>query len=317
MLESLRRVPLATRAALLAAALLLLLLPLYAVSYWVEFWYFFFLLLTLAGSYDIVGGHMGYINLGHSTFFGLGAYAFGITLFHGWGLGAAFLFSGLVPVAFAALISIPFFRLRGAYFALATLSLIFLMELLANNLVFLTMGADGLSITPEDRLIPVYYISFALALLTIGTVASIARSRFGLALRSIREDEAIARAVGINTTLYKALGLMLSALFPGLMGGVFMWHESFLVPPDAFGLEIAFVPIVMAMLGGTGAVLGPVVGALFVTGIEEILWTRLAYLHLAAYGVALILVGVFMPGGLVRAAPVRRLLSRAFGGLRI
>ncbi|MFQ6111911.1 MAG: branched-chain amino acid ABC transporter substrate-binding protein, partial [Nitrospinota bacterium] len=74
--------------ALLVAALLLVLLPLYAVSYWVEFWYFFFLLLTLAGSYDIVGGHMGYINLGHSTFFGLGAYAFGITFFHGWGLGA-------------------------------------------------------------------------------------------------------------------------------------------------------------------------------------------------------------------------------------
>ena len=285
----------------------LLAMPQLFVSYYVQLTYAIFLYTTLAASYDLVGGHMGYMNLGHAIFYGLGTYAFGIAFKADGGLVGGLAAAAAVAVVFAAAMSYPFFRMRGAYFALGTLGLIFLMELLSLNLRGITQGAHGLDITPGDRLNPVYYLGLALMVLTLATVYLVARSRYGLALRSIREDEEAAASFGIDVMRYKTMTLMLSGLLAGLMGGLNMWHESYINPEEAFGLEIAFVPIVMAMVGGTGRVAGPVVGVIIVYLIQEVLWTRVGFLQMAMYGFLLMVVGILMPGGVVRYLRLDRL----------
>jgi branched-chain amino acid transport system permease protein len=285
-------------------------LPLYVGSYFITFTILLFMYTILAESYDIVGGYLGYMNMGHASFFGIGAYSFGLLLNSGLGLPLSFFVSTIIVAAFAVLISYPFFRLRGAYFALATFGLIKLLELLAFNLKGLTGGSEGLTVASGYRIIPVYYMSFFLCAATIYTAHRISRSRLGLAFVSIREDEEVARAFGINTYRYKTTALIISSIFAGLMGGLYIWNIIFINPTAVFGLEIALVPIAMALLGGSGTVLGPIVGSLFITLVEELLWTKVPYLHLAVYGMVIAFVGLFMPGGLMRTRAAKSLLGK-------
>lgn len=298
---------------LLALSGMLVLLPLAQIdarNYWLQVLTFLFLNIVLAQSYDIVGGQMGYINLGHITFFGVGAYAFGILFNQGAGLlGSLVLAAGLV-VAFAALISYPFFRLRGAYFSLAAFGLLKLMEHLTINLGWLTGGSNGLKIAPADRVVPVYYLSLGVVAAVLLAAWLLGRSRLGLAMQTIREDEEVARDFGVPTFRVKAQALMLSSVFPGLMGGLYTWNINFIDPGQVYGLKIALTPIAMAMLGGSGLLIGPVLGAVFLYAAEEVIWTKVAHLQGAMLGLVIVLVGLFMPGGLARLAPVQRLLGR-------
>jgi branched-chain amino acid transport system permease protein len=159
-------------------------------------------------------------------------------------------------------------------------------------------------------MLPAYYLVLAVAGGTMVLSHFVARSNFGLALFSIREDEEVARAFGVPTTLYKGLALVISSVPASLMGGVYVWNMTYISPPSVFGLEIALSPIVMAMLGGTGIMVGPLVGAVFITLVQEFLWTQVPYFHLAMYGTVLILLGLFLPGGLVRTRWVRPVIQR-------
>ena len=195
--------PLIPLFALVAAGLILLALPWTVGSYalvWIMLLCVYF---TLAASYDIVGGYMGYMNLGHSTFFGLGAYTAAILLNLGQNLAVAVVGGTVVTALFAALISYPIFRLRGAYFALGTFGMISLMAVLSNNLRDLTGGSGGISTPPGDHTVGAYYLSVLIAFGTLIMSYGISRSRLGLALFSIREDEEAARALGTPTNFYK------------------------------------------------------------------------------------------------------------------
>jgi branched-chain amino acid transport system permease protein len=174
----------------------------------------------------------------------------------------------------------------------------------------LTGGAAGLSLPSGDRLMPAYYLSLAVAIGSVALVVLVSRTRLGLALMSIREDEAVAAVFGVHGFRFKALGLLLSAIPPGLIGGVYSWQLTYINPSIVFGLEIALVPIVMAMLGGVGHVWSPVLGAFFIiTLTEELLWTKMPALHLTTYGVILLLVGFYLPGGLIRWRWLTHVLS--------
>ena len=159
-------------------------------------------------------------------------------------------------------------------------------------------------------MIPMYYLSLLLVVAVIAVSYLITRSRLGLAMASVREAEQIAFDFGVPVQRIKTTAMVISASFAGLMGGFYTWYTIFINPSMVFGTEIALLPVAMAMLGDSGVIIGPVIGAVFLLIVEETLWTRLAYLHTAAYGLVILCVGLFMPGGLVRLGPFRRFLVR-------
>jgi branched-chain amino acid transport system permease protein len=290
--------------------LFLLVFPAFNMPYLNTFLIILFLYVLLAESYDLLGGYTGYMNLGHIAFFGIGAYTFGILWNKGLPLYLSFASGGIAAVVFALLISFPFFRLRGAYFSLAAFALVKLMEHLTLNLPSLTHGSDGLKVLEGNRMIPMYYLSLLLVVAVIATSYLITRSRMGLAMASVREQEEIASDFGVPVLRTKTTAMVIAASFAGLMGAFYTWYTIFINPEMVFGTEIALMPIAMAMLGGSGVIIGPVIGAIFLFIVEETLWTKMAYLHTAAYGLVILLVGLFMPGGLVRLHPIRRALVK-------
>jgi branched-chain amino acid transport system permease protein len=282
------------------AVAFLVILPWVGFSYALVWVFFLAVYVTLALSYDVVGGYLGYMNLGHCTSFGVGAYTTAIMLNKGFGLALSLGSAVLVAAAFAAVVAYPLFRLRGAYFALATFGLISLVEVITTNLRDLTGGSGGISTPPGNHIVPAYYLSLGVAIGTMMLSHGLARSRFGLALFSIREDEEVARAFGVPTSFYKWLSLIISSVPASLVGGIYVWNMTYISPSSVFGLEIALSPIVMAMLGGSGIMVGPLLGAIFITLMQELLWTKVAYFHLTMYGLLLVGLGMFMPGGIVR-----------------
>lgn len=279
--------------------------------YHISFLFFLCLSIVLTATYDIGAGYMGYLNLGHGAFFGLGAYLYGLTVLHGGYTALGLLLAAVAAGVFAAAVAVPLFRLRGAYFAISAFGILRIMEILAANLRDITGGTTGLSIEPTYSTLPTFYLMLGLAVGAVGLNAWIANSRLGLGLLGIREDEDVADAAGIDTRRLKRVALVVSAILPGLAGGVYMWQMTYVDPASAFGTGVGFAPIIMAALGGSGTVAGPVVGAVSLMLVEELLWSRLGYLQLAMYGVVLVAVGMFMPGGLMRSA----VLSRAYGAL--
>jgi branched-chain amino acid transport system permease protein len=290
--------------------LFLLIFPAFNMPYLNTFLIILFMYVLLSESYDLLGGYTGYINMGHICFFGIGAYTFGILWNKGLPLYISFVAGGVAAVIFALIISFPFFRLRGAYFSLAAFALVKLMEHLTLNLPSLTHGSDGLKVLEGNRMIPMYYLSLFLVVAVIGVTYFITRSRLGLAMASVREQEEIASDFGVPVQRIKTTAMVIAASFAGVMGAFYTWYTIFINPEMVFGTEIALMPLAMAMLGGSGVIIGPVIGAIFLFIVEETLWTRMAYLHTAAYGLVILLVGLFMPGGLVRLRPFRRALVK-------
>ena len=301
--------PLPVLLGLSAFALFAALPHLTASTYLVSFFLTVFIAAILAQSYDWVGGHLGYLNLGHASFFGIGAYAFGVLLKAGQPVGLGFAAGVLLAMAFALAISYPFFRLRGAYFALATFGLVALLELLASNLSRLTGGSEGLTIPTGYRLYHAYYAALTLVAVLVVVTAWLVRSRLGLALVAIQDDEEVAGSFGVNAYAVKCLALVASAAVAGLAGGFYCWYLTYIIPSTVFGLDVAIGPIVMAMLGGSGTVAGPLLGALVVDVLREVLRLKTQYLALTIYGAMLVLVGLFLPGGLAAPHRWRRLAA--------
>jgi len=300
--------------AVIVALIGLAALPNVSTSYMTVFMVILFVHVVLAASYDLVGGYMGYINLGHASFFGFGAYAFGVSATRGLPTAPAIGVALIASVALAVVASFPLFRLRGVYFSIASFGLIVLLRQLALNLNDLTNGVAGMTIPAQYDPRLTYYLTFGLALAALATNFLISRSRLGLALACIRDDEEVADSTGIDIFRYKLIALSISAGFAGVIGAIFAWFLIFINPDSVFGLEIALLPIVMTMLGGSGTVAGPLLGAIFVQVLQELLWTNVeifrSHLHLATYGVVLALVGLLMPNGFANTRRVRSFLKR-------
>jgi branched-chain amino acid transport system permease protein len=295
-------------------ALCLAVVPAVGTTYHISFLFFLFIAITLTETYDILAGYTGYINLGHAAFFGLGAYLYGIAIQHGGGPIVGLLVAPLGGIVFALAMGFTLFRLRGAYFAIATFGVLKVMEVLASNLRDITGGTTGLSIAPTDSTLITFYLAGLVCLGSIILNATIANSKLGLGLLTIREDEEVAEGAGVNTAQLKRTTMVLSSILPSWAGAIYIWQSTYIDPASAFGASVAFAPVIMAMLGGSGTVLGPVLGAVFLTVVEETLWSHVGYLQLTMYGVVLVCVGIFMPGGLMRS----RLFSRlyAWSGLK-
>jgi branched-chain amino acid transport system permease protein len=250
------------------------------------------LYVTLAVSYDVVGGLLGYLYLGHGLFFGLGAYITALALKHGQPLPLALLLGASLIFPVAAFLSLPLFRLHGAVFALATLGLLLLGGQLASNLPDLTGGAAGLSLPPNTNPMLTYSLALVITLAAVLMHWLLCSSRLGLQLSSIQESEDMAESVGINCVKAKRLALIISAIPAAMAGGLHAREISFVIPAEAFGLENSLAPLLMCLLFKPGTTWGPLLGALVLSTAQEFIWTTVPGFRLSLYGILLIFIGM-------------------------
>jgi branched-chain amino acid transport system permease protein len=270
-----------------------------------------FMLAILAESWNIIGGFTGYASFGNVAFFGIGAYTMGILMTKAaLPLWAALPAAGLVPMVFAAVVGLPILRLKGHYFAIATLGVAETMREVVYNLE-ITGAGTGL-VMPITRT-PALFFYLMLAILVAVTLinAWLSRSRFGYGLVAIREDEDAAAAMGIDTARYKTIAFALSGAFAGLTGGVFAYWITFIDPDAVFRVIVTIQMIIMAVFGGAGTVVGPLLGALVLASLSEVLSTQLVALAELFNGLIVILVVLFMPKGLLEVLRARRGSFRA------
>jgi len=255
------------------------------------------ILATLAQSWNIIGGYTGYPSFGNSVFYGLGGYGTAIAMlqFHlpfaaGLALGA------MLAVLFAFLLGFPVLRLRGHYFAIATLGLAEVMAAIVSNLEIAGRNVGlVLPLLKGDALF--FELSLGLLALTTLVVAWISRSRFGFGLVAIRENEEAAAVMGINTTLYKVLAFALCSVFTALAGGIHTYWITYLDPDSAFDISLNVKMIIMAVFGGAGTVFGPVLGAFLLSAISEVLASRITSMASLFFGLVIVAAIVFMPRG--------------------
>jgi branched-chain amino acid transport system permease protein len=274
-----------------------------------------FLYVTLAASWNVLGGYAGQVNLGHAAFFGTGALVARVTWLSGWPLPLAFVAGAAAAVAVALVVGLPTFRLRGVYFSVGTLAVAEMLRITVTN------TQPNISALPTSQLIgyslePRYYVALAVAVACVAATYVLAHSRLGLGLVAVREDEDAAQATGVDALRHKMAALVISALFAGLAGAAFAYHDVSYYLYRPFSPLWTFDPLLAVFIGGVGTVVGPVIGAFFYVVVSEVLAQQLVELHLIVFGVLFILVVLLLPGGLVEAwHRLRRLASRPPGGV--
>lgn len=266
-------------------------------------------------AWNLLAGVCGQVSFGHAAFFGVGAYASAILATKaGWNPYAAMAAAGAAGVAAALLIGLPALRLKGPYFALAILAFAEAMKLLAVNLAGLTEGSRGIyDIPPPPPLrlgglaidfhasrLANYYLAALLMLAVYLAVSLIRRSNAGLAMSAVHGDEDTAAGIGVPVVRTKALALSASAFLTAVTGAFYAHYVRFLSPDSAFDASWSVMPIVGSLFGGMGTLVGPSVGALVITGLDELLFKRLFETgHKLFFGLLLAVVIVWAPSGLL------------------
>jgi branched-chain amino acid transport system permease protein len=306
-----------------------------------------FLSVSMGQSWNILGGFAGQHSVGHSAYFGVGAYTTMMLMQARQIPPWSGIWVGLLLVTVVALIigSICF-RLRGPYFVLASIAVAEILRLCAINLTSITNGAEGILVTeiPAFRIgervltdfstkVPFYYMGLFLALLTLGVTYGVQHSKLGYCFQAIREDQDAAHSLGISISRYKNLALVISAALTSLAGAFYGIYVGFVDPPTVLGLDLSVQIMLICIIGGMGTLWGPVLGALVLVPMSEALRSNLvtdllvktglvaadsrvglflkenlAHAHVLLYGVLVVLVILFMPEGLMGF--VRRLASR-------
>ncbi|OLB80224.1 MAG: hypothetical protein AUI14_07430 [Actinobacteria bacterium 13_2_20CM_2_71_6] len=260
----------------------------------------------LAVAWNLIGGYAGYACFGQVGFFGLGGYAAAVLMIHLhlW-FWLALPLAALIAGVFAVAIGAPLLRLKGHYFAVATLGVAEGLRELTTNLPDLTGGGAGITIPTVGSDAPTrwlgndgFYLLFLL--LAIGTVVvavAVSASRAGYALRAIHQDEDAAAAVGVNTTVAKTLVFGVSAALTGAVGAAYAFQQVTIFPERLFDVDITVLMVVMVILGGSGTVIGPVLGAVAVAFISEWLRQNYATVHTLLLGGLIIVAVVMLPQG--------------------
>jgi len=285
-------------------------------SYFVYFLFMAFTYLALAQSWNLVAGYTGQISLGHHAFFGFGAYVVAI----GWSQEIIGYFdpfgiflSGLAPAVLAIAVGIPLLsKLRGDYFALGTLGLGEIMRVIFIQGRALTGGSAGLMLPSSayTSMTPYYFVALFLAVFATAVTYFMMKSSIGWALIAVRDDETAAAANGIHVLKYKVLALAVGAFIAGLCGSLQAYYLFHIHPQNFYGLNWTLYPILMCVMGGTGTITGPVIGALFLTAVFEMAKVWLPEVHPIFSGALIIATIMFLPDGLVRLKWFGNLFNR-------
>lgn len=282
---------------LVLAVLVITLTPsFYVRGYMLELLLYALVYVALVGAWNIISGYTGYLFLGTSAFFGVGAYFYALTE----GMlpyAAAVLTAGALCFVMAFLIGIPLLRIRGAYFAIASyaLCLLFGNLILYYEQVITATTGRWLSIQKAPL---VYAVIWAITVLTLIASYIIKNSRFGYGLLSIKGDEDVAEALGINTVLYKCLAFGISAFFMGLVGAALIVHGGYVDTTIAFNPVFSFNTLIMGLVGGLGSIRGGLVSAIFISLLYELFGTRGdPYLFLIGLGILIFVIMFYAPKG--------------------
>jgi len=276
--------------------------------YFVSLLFIVFMYVVLAESWVLIGGFAGYLSFGHGAFLGIGAYTTALLVNHFhlsplWVLLSA-IPAGAVAAGMAAVIGYPALRLRGPYFALITLCFAFVMELVVKNLDCLG-GPEGLWLKAMGIRVGLargifFEVMFVLMIVTVLTVRHIEYSRFGVGLKAIKEDEEVAQTLCVHTPRAKLSAFVLSAFFPGVAGGFYAYYLSYIHPASVFSIDISILIVLMALFGGGGTYLGPLVGAISLSLINELLsaFLKAEYARII-YGLLFVVLILYLPDGVM------------------
>ena len=271
----------------------------------------YFMYVIVAQSWNLLGGFAGQISLGHSAFFGIGALITRLLWVAKVPILLALAGGGAAAIVLAAIVGIPSLRMRQGYFPIGTLALAMIAQITVAN-IFPLPGSLSSEYVGAFNLMSRYYLALAMALLTVIVVYFLVRSRKGLALVAIRDDEGAAEAMGVKTFSHKVLALLVSSFLAGLGGGVYAYHQVSYYYYGPFELSWSFLATLTTFIGGLGTISGPIVGSALFLAMSEIFAVSLGEVHVLIFGFTFVLVVLFLPGGLMTISNwVRSALRRS------
>jgi branched-chain amino acid transport system permease protein len=270
--------------------------PLFGSDYPLIFLQAILMFVILTVSWAFFSGPTGYISLAPAAFFGVGIYTTAI-VGKSLPLLATVATAGIVSFILALAVGAVTLRLKGIYFAVFTFGLVVLIKEILLFWEITVTGTRGRFVVLVNN-DTIYYIMFGILVLMLLTTYLIRRSKFGLAMQSIGENEEAAVHMGVNVTLVKVITFAISAIFMGAAGAIMATKWTYVDPYVAFDIRMSFLPVLMAIFGGTGTFYGPILGSVLFSYLEELLLTKFPYYYMLTFGIILVVVILYMPGGL-------------------
>jgi len=289
---------------LIIALGLFVFLPRFLSGYWVRVITTIFMYAVIAQGMNLMSGYMGYLPFGNAMFFGIGAYVTAIGMSKGLPFLLVVPLAAITAILFSIILGLPVLRLRGHYFAIATIGMSGAILSVVQNATEITGGAMGTTLPIIDKAPGVVYNYFYLAMLALMVITSLClhfviKSKLGFGIRSIKANEDAANSMGINTTYHKVVAWAISALFTSIAGALYAYWMSFIGPDEVFDVMIAVNTIVIMLIGGAGSILGPIIGAFIVELFAEVAWSAFLEYHLAVLGIIIIIIVIFVPKGMM------------------
>lgn len=269
-----------------------------------------FLYIVLSSSWNILGGLAGQVSFGFSVFWGMGAYILALSLKSGYSVFVSILISIVVSAVFSIIIGYPTLRLRGPYFAIATIGVGEAIRVFM--LVFAPGGASGLTVFDPSAFSKSshYFSALVLVAVVLFTVRWIMQSKFGMGLAAIKQDEDAAIALGVNTIWLKVTAHLIAAVFITIAGALFARYQMFIEPNGVFSFQQGISILMMPVIGGLGTFLGPILGAVVFIVIQDQLMASYPELNMLFYGVLIVLIVLFESGGVLGFA--KRIRKKLF-----
>jgi branched-chain amino acid transport system permease protein len=290
---------------IILAVIVLSILPYLGISlYLITFLFIVLFNSSLTVGWNILGGYSGYVSFGHVAFVGTGGYTTALLLKHlGWSPILTTILAGIIAALIALLIGYPCLRLRGPYFSLITLIVALALKVVAINLPGLNIAAGLFVTAPANNIyssrIILYKAILVIFLITLVVAYFVEKSRFGIGLKAIREDEEVASTQGINTTALKLFAFVLSAGLAGLAGGIYSWYQGFLFPDPMFSVNLTVLIVLMALIGGIDSWVGAVSGAVIISIIRELLNLSIgSTVSQIVFGLLLVVTILLLPNGI-------------------
>lgn len=289
-----------TLVALIGGALMIYfaLVPVFGLN--VAFHFYLMLWITMASAFNVSSGFSGYLPFGYVAFYGIGAFTTAILVKKAaFPVFLALPFSGVAGLVLALLFA-PTLRLSGIYFGIVSLALAGICRLVITNMPEeITGGSFGLQLGSRAHPVQSFYVMMAVMVVALATILWLSRSRLGKALRATRDDADAAEMMGINVPRVRLYGWMIAAFFPAVCGGVEAWYTNVVDTETAFNTLITAKTVIYAVAGGLGTVTGPIIGAVAMVWLDELIWRQFPLLNLLILGVATVALVLFLPRGIV------------------